>query len=305
MLEREEPSRPLQIVAADFYSYGPREYLAYVDRLSGWVSIVCFNKIGVSASELIPYIRKFFVEYGVPERFESDQGLFKANEFQVFLNQWGVEWNPSAPHYPQSNGLAESAVKKLKSLVAKIVDTEGRLDMEKFDKGLLELRNTPNENGASPAQLVFGQEMRSVLPSITFKLMKERRRNYYNLHSKNLNEFLVKDKVRIQNEDTKQWDRKGIVVKIGAYRQYLIELPNGRKLWRNRRFLRLAFGNEKRVEIEEEVLPCISRGGVEMERGSNPRKVTSDENTDGSNCEGNSRRRRKERVDYKKMAGLK
>ena len=69
--------------------------------------------------------------------------------------------------------------------------------MEKFDKGLFELRNTPNENGASPAQLVFGQEMRSVLPSITFKLMKERRRNYYNLHSKNLNEFLVKDKVRI------------------------------------------------------------------------------------------------------------
>ena len=63
------------------------------------------------------------------------------------------------------------------------MDTVGRLDMEKFDKGLLELRNTPNENGASPAQLVFGQEIRSVLPSITFKLMKERRRNYYNLRS--------------------------------------------------------------------------------------------------------------------------
>ena len=91
MVEREEPSRPFQIVAADFFSYGPREYLAYVDRLSGWVSIVCFNKIGVSASELVPYIRKFFVEYGVPQKFESDQGLFKANEFQVFLNQWGVE----------------------------------------------------------------------------------------------------------------------------------------------------------------------------------------------------------------------
>ena len=71
------------------------------------------------------------------------------------------------------------------------------------------------------------------------------------------------------------------MVKIGAYRQYLIELPNGRKLWRNHRFLRRAFGNEKRVDVEEEVLPGISRGGVEIERGLNPRKVTLDEKTDG------------------------
>ena len=62
--------------------------------------------------------------------------------------------------------------------------------------------------------------------------------------------------------------------------------------------------NERRVEVEEEVLPCISRRGVEIERGLNPRKVTSDKNTDGSHCEGASRTRKKERIDYRKMAGL-
>jgi transposase InsO family protein len=111
-MEREEPSRTFQMVAADFFSYGNREYLAYVERASGWMSICCFNKIGVSTKEMIPYVRKFFVEYGIPEKFESDQGpQFSSNEFQTFLRQWGVEWILSSPHYSHSNGLAESSVK--------------------------------------------------------------------------------------------------------------------------------------------------------------------------------------------------
>ena len=85
-MEREEPSRPFEQVAADFFSYGNREYLAYVDRASGWVSVCCFNKIGVTTKEIIPYIRKFFVEFGIPEKFESDQGpQFSSNKFQAFL----------------------------------------------------------------------------------------------------------------------------------------------------------------------------------------------------------------------------
>ena len=71
----------------------------------------------------------------------------------------------------------------MEHLVAKIVDTEGRLDRNKLDLGLLELRNTPNESGMSPAQIVFGQEMRSILPSITFALAREKQRNYYNYNS--------------------------------------------------------------------------------------------------------------------------
>ena len=60
---------------------------------------------------MIPYIRKFFVEYGIPEKFESDQGpQFSSNEFQTLLRQWGVEWIASLPHYPQSNGLVESSL---------------------------------------------------------------------------------------------------------------------------------------------------------------------------------------------------
>ena len=53
--------------------------------------------------------------------------------------------------------------------------TVGGLVLEELDKGLLEMRNTAGENGLSAAQMVFGQEMRSVLPSITASLLKERK----------------------------------------------------------------------------------------------------------------------------------
>ena len=105
---------------------------------------------------MIPYVRKFFVEFEITEKFESDQTPhFSSNEFQTFLNQWGVELIVPSLHCPQSNGLAESSVKKLKYLVAKVMGTEGRLVTEKLHKGLFELRNTPRGNGLSPAQMVF------------------------------------------------------------------------------------------------------------------------------------------------------
>ena len=127
----------------------------------------------------------------------------------------------------------------MKYLIAKIVETEGSLVIEKLDKGLLEMRNTPNENGLSAAQMVFGQDLRSVLPSIRASLLKEKKKNYYNLHSKTLPELCIKQQVRVQDEETKRWNKIGTIIRIGNHRQYLVEMENGRKLWRNRKFLRL------------------------------------------------------------------
>ena len=49
----------------------------------------------------------------------------------------------------------------------------------------------------------------------------------------------AKQRVRIQDEETKRWNKIGTIVKIGNHRKYLVEMENGRRLWRNRRFLRL------------------------------------------------------------------
>ena len=216
-----------------------------------------------------------------------------------------MEWRPSAPYYPQSNGLAESAVKKLKHLIAKIVDTEGRMDFDKLDRGLLEMRNTPNEAGISPAKMVFGQEMRSILPSIASQLIKERRKNYYNQRSHNLDALAVNDKVRIQDDEksvgtTKRWTRTGVIVKVGSHRQYQVELTNGYKIWRNRRFLRKAYQAEKesngaRITFAKE-MPKRHPDTQEEELREIPARR--------ENTERIPKSRNRARVDYRKLAGL-
>ena len=113
--------------------------------------------------------------------------------------------------------MAESAVNKLKHLVAKIVETEGRMDFNQLDRGLPEMRNTPNDSGISPTKMVFGQEMRSILPSIAAQLIRERRKNYYNQRRDNLDALAVNDKVCIQDDEksvetTKRWNRTGIII---------------------------------------------------------------------------------------------
>ena len=64
----------------------------------------------------------------------------------------------------QSNGHAEAAVKAVKELVAKVAPS-GDLSSESFLAGLLEFRNTPHECGLSPAQIVFGHQLRSIIPA--------------------------------------------------------------------------------------------------------------------------------------------
>jgi len=159
------PARVFEDVSADLFSYAGNTYLVGVDRLSGWPSIHVWYRKDPSAADVIKVIRQNFTALGVPVRFRSDNGpQFKARAFQLFLEQWGVRHAPSTPYNPQSNGLAESAVKAMKRLVEKTTKN-GCLDDDAFDRGLLEYRNTPRSGGLSPAQIVFGHPVRSVVPT--------------------------------------------------------------------------------------------------------------------------------------------
>ncbi|XP_047472032.1 uncharacterized protein LOC125027171, partial [Penaeus chinensis] len=89
-----------------------------------------------------------------------------------FFQRWGVRHAMSSPHYPQSNGHAEAAVKKVKYLIMKTAPN-GNIDSEEFDRGLLELHNTPNFTGRSPAQILFGMPLRSCVPAHSSAFMKE------------------------------------------------------------------------------------------------------------------------------------
>lgn len=77
-------------------------------------------------------------------RLQTDGGpRFTSRELCDFMDRWGVRHVISSPHYPQSNGHAEAAVKSVKHLIMKVAPS-GNTDCEEFYRGLLELHNTPN-----------------------------------------------------------------------------------------------------------------------------------------------------------------
>ena len=61
-----------------------------------------------------------FSEYGIPFIIQSDNGpCYSSQEFKTFLQDLQVTHHTSSPHYPQSNGIAESMVKVSKNLIEK------------------------------------------------------------------------------------------------------------------------------------------------------------------------------------------
>ncbi|XP_064117609.1 uncharacterized protein K02A2.6-like [Macrobrachium nipponense] len=150
----EKPSRPFESVSADFFSVAGKSFLVYVDRLSGWPVVVKFGT-NTTAEATTRHFSHIFRDLGVPVRLMTDGGpQFTSSEFKNFLGRWGVQHVMSTPHYPQSNGHAEAAVKKVKHFILKVAPS-GNIDTEDFDRGLLEIRNTPNYAGRSPAQIIW------------------------------------------------------------------------------------------------------------------------------------------------------
>ena len=75
------------------------------------------------------------------------------SDFAVFVKQKGITHVTSSPHYAQSNGKSENAVKTLKLLFAK-----AKQSGESEYMALLEWRNTPSEGiSTSPAQRIMGR----------------------------------------------------------------------------------------------------------------------------------------------------
>ena len=205
----------------------------------------------------------------------------------------GVTGVLSTPHYPQSNGHAEAAVKAMKSLVKKTVNG-GRLDDEKFLHALLEWRNTPRNDGMSPAQVVFGNSLRTLIPAhhrlfapkwqtsmedrdrIATKL-KEAAMERYNKNARPLPPIKIGTTVRIQDPTSKLWDRSGVVVSVGKNRDYRVKQPSGRTLWRNRRFLREDRTAELPMDQPADHVPTpdkpTSEGGKEEKKNGRKKKA--------------------------------
>ena len=176
---------------------------------------------------------------------------------QKFLSQWGVHHRQSSAYNPHSNARAELAVKAGKRMLRDNLDSQGNMT-DKFYRALLQYRNTPHsDTRLSPAQVIFGRQVRDFLPVLPYKyepkqergfLQEDRERalarrlqNYGKRlveHSKTQKQIPVGTTVSVKNQTGRhpnKWDKTGIVLENQKHdssrrttirnRKYVREIP--------------------------------------------------------------------------------
>jgi len=130
------PDKPWTKVGVDLFEYHNNHYLIITDYTTDYLEYEPLKN--ESSGEVIDKLKRCFARLGIPKLVQSDNGpQFMSMPFETFRKEWNFEHTTSSPHFPQSNGKAESAVKIVKRMLRRCADPE---------LALLEYRNTPREN---------------------------------------------------------------------------------------------------------------------------------------------------------------
>ena len=92
----------------------------------------------------------------------SDGGPQFRSEFDEYCKKNSIKHELSSPYNPESNGLAESAVKNLKSIILRCKDAG-----EDIKSAIAAWRNMVRaDDGSSPSQMFFGRTQKQKLPML-------------------------------------------------------------------------------------------------------------------------------------------
>ena len=237
---------PLFSVGTDIFHINGQNWLVMVDRSTGFPFAAKLPSLNTSA--VINQLQTWFRDLGYPKIIRSDNGPQFRADFTAFCSSRNIKHETSSPYNPQSNGLAESAVKNIKYLLLKCSATG-----QDFGEAIHAWRNVPRADGYSPAMLLFGKRQYTKLPTLPFQHMLIDRQEALEKKSKclqrtfdNFNDRAVQrpelalgDKVIVQDPISKLWVNKGEISQlVDDGLSYLILTEDGQELRRGLKLVR-------------------------------------------------------------------
>lgn len=240
------PELPWLKLGSDIFELNRQYYLIVVDYYSKFFEVVQLNNL--SSRTIINHIKSMIARHGYPLEIVSDNApQYSSKEFKEFADKYGFKHTTSSPNYPKSNGLAESTVKIVKSLLKKC-----KQDNTDPYTALLNFRNSPKENSPSPANLLFNRNLNERCPvsanylkpkiytrsAMLDKKLQQKVEYHYNKTAKPLNELEVGQDILFKKKISDECWKKGIIVdKAKSPRSYIVEDECGRQYRRNRQHL--------------------------------------------------------------------
>lgn len=155
------PELPWSFTAADIFEWRGKMHLVLVDSYSGWFELDYLPNM--TSNTVIAKLKQHFATHGVPHTLMTDNGTqFTGRDFANFSQAWDFKHIRSSPYYPQSNGLAERAVRSAKHLLEKC-----HRDGTDIQAAILHTRNIPRDGLPSSAQRLMSRHTRTFLPATT------------------------------------------------------------------------------------------------------------------------------------------
>ena len=253
VIHQNKATYPMEVVGMDLFDWEGLHHLVIADQFSGYIYVQ--RLASMTTTNVKRAMGYFFNLFGNPYWVISDNGRqLTSGEYENFLRKRGSLPIHSSPYYPQSNGLAESAVKISKTLL-----DQCKGDWQKFDVAFAQWRDVPNACGYTPAEIFLARRIRGSLPilpgktSLNVPAAEEgaearkilRQEQYKKLRSKNLRALNIGDTVHVQETTGKnrgKWKPNEAII-TGIHRDgrsYEVTMSNGHKSSRNRKFLRPA-----------------------------------------------------------------
>lgn len=190
--------------------------------------------------------------------------------FRDFNKEWDIIHNPTSPLFPRANGQVERTIQTIKATMTKAL-CEGK----ELSVVLLNYRATPMNGLASPAEMLMGRRIRTLIPAhprsllphyphaLLHKKLKARQQAQHKHGDQHAQVLpLLQKKQPVWYWHGKKWE-KAVVTQVGPEpRRYRVTAPNGQTYTRNRHHLRVRTSSRNPQVTAEDYYPVGTTVGA-------------------------------------------